>query len=784
MKKNLIAIAIVSAFGLAGCGSDSDSGSGGAPTATSSSFSGTVNKGIVSNGKVEICSDFTENTCDVEGSYYQTTATSETGSYDVTDAPLDTPLLVLVSKQDNVTTTMKCDTDVCTDNSGSLVDFGDSFEVPDDWTLKTIIPAANSATKTVNVTSLTDIAADEAIEVAGEGGVITEAIAKNANVAVQKAFGLTSSITEIGALDLTDAEAVAEANISNTEELQAATYSAVLLNVTDEAKGALVSYDAATEVYAVNVGDSTDSESDITITSLLGDAKTLLSTVETETNATLEASGAETISVTSIVSLIENTDIPESTTAIEPTTEVAAAKAFITDIRTAYNAVQDEGDLKAGLTDFQDELKGIDDLITDDLDIISDNLTNAVASIAEAFDDAADDATEYTSTEFGYSVTIKDDIYTIGAEDENVYIVATIINNTTSESSECNIYREFDTGNSDDNDTECPDGNDYVSHDEISGDASLVLTTVELHSGDTSLSANGLATLVGLSDIWDDAGANSYDAETQTNQYEYNYTGNSSIESLNIELEAMLAYVSSESTASFAGELTFSFDDLVATEFDTYTSSYNSGHTEETENNQFDFTVANMSLGFDGILTANDETINVDLSLVVDNSSHADSFIYAETENITGSQASFYDAWVSTVEKTNNEETSDNFITVTATANIATTLFDANGDKTDASINLVANRNQYNIVDTTITVNYNDVTTVLEADLGLYDTENSDLTIKNTIGAVATINALVDPGDDLAGEITIEGVKAASIEPADNGAVLVRYTDGTFESLF
>jgi len=779
MKKNLIAIAIVSAFGLAGCGSDSDSG--GTTAATSSSFSGTVNKGIVSNGKVEICSDFTENTCDVEGSYYQTTTTSETGSYEVTDAPLDIPLLVLVSKQDDVITTMKCDTDVCTDNSGNSVNFGDSFEVPDDWTLKTIIPAANTATKTVNVTSLTDIAAEEAISVAGEGE-ITEAIAKNANIAVQKAFGLASNITEIGALDLTNAEAVADANTNNTDELKAATYSAVLLNATDEAKAALVRYDAATKVYAVNVDDSTDSESDITITSLLGDAKTLLSTVETETNAILEASGAETISVTSVISLIENTDIPESTTAIEPTTEVAAAKAFITDIRTAYNAVQDEGDLKAGLTDFQDELKGVDNLITDDLDTISGNLTNAVASIAEAFDDASDDATEYTSTEFGYTVTIKDDIYTIGAKDEDIYIVATIINNTTSENSECNIYSGFDTGNSDDN--ECPDGNDYVSHDEISGDASLALTTVALHSGDTSLSANGSATLIGLSDIWDDVGGHPDDAETQNNQYEGTYTGNSRIESLNIKLEAMLSYVSSESTASFTGELTFAFNDLVATEFDTSTSNYSSGHREETENNQFDVTVANMSLGFDGVLTANNETIDVDLSLVVDNSSHTDSFIYDETENVTRSQASFYDAWVSTVEKTNNEETSDNFITVTATTNIGTTLFDANGDKTDASISLVANRNQYDVVDTTVTINYNDVATVLQADIGLYDTENSDLTIKNTIGAVATINALVDPGDDLAGEITIEGVKAASIESADNGAVLVRYTDGTFESLF
>jgi len=162
MKKGLIAIAIISTFGLAGCGSDSGSGSS-TPVATSTSFSGTVNKGIVSNGKVEVCSDFTGSTCNAEGSYYQTATTSETGSYDVTNAPLDTPLLVLISNNDDGTTTMKCDTDSCIDNSASPVDFGETFKVAEDWTLKTIIPAANSATATVNVTSLTDIAADEEI---------------------------------------------------------------------------------------------------------------------------------------------------------------------------------------------------------------------------------------------------------------------------------------------------------------------------------------------------------------------------------------------------------------------------------------------------------------------------------------------------------------------------------------------------------------------------------------------------------------------------------------------
>jgi len=593
---------------------------------------------------------------------------------------------------------------------------------------------------------------------------------------------LTSDITEIGALDLTDAEAVA-ANINNPEELKAATYSAVLLNVSDEAKAALVSFDSSTGGYSVTA--SSDNSGDISVTSLLDDAETLLTTtVETETNAARVESGAEPISVASVVSSIESTDIPESTTAIESTTEVAAAKAFITDIRTAYNAVQDEGDLKTGLEDFSDELEGIDDLITDDLDTISDNLANAVASIAEALDDASNDATEYTAAE--YPVTIKDDIYTIGAEGDDVYIVATVINNTTSESSEC-FLPELEEG------VECTDDHVYIETDKILGDASLNLTTVVLHSGDTSLSADGSATLEGgfNKSVFSEDG-DYYNDDTDNTKFSDNDEEYLTIDSLDIKLNATLSYVSSESTdpttASFKGNLTFSFHDLdysgIWIEDSIHSTDTNTGTTDtDVYTNDTNFTVSDMKLTLDGDLTANTEQVNIDLSLTVDNSSKF-TYIDKETETYTNNWST---AWVYSgsfdFKSENNEETADNFVTVTAIASVETELFDADGDKTTASIKLEASRNQYDAVDTTVTINYNDVATVLQADIGLYDAQDSDLTIKNTTGALATINAF-DEDVDYTGKITIDGVEAATITEIENGAVLVRYTDGTFESLF
>ena len=128
-------------------------------------------------------------------------------------------------------------------------------------------------------------------------------------------------------------------------------------------------------------------------------------------------------------------------------------------------------------------------------------------------------------------------------------------------------------------------------------------------------------------------------------------------------------------------------------------------------------------------------------------------------------------------------ETESSFVKASAIARVTTELTDADGEAMSASIELNANRTAYDLIDTSISIDYNDVEIILEADVYPYSEAVSDLIVRNTTGVVATVSAFEDDAD-IEGTITVDNVEAAAIEEGDSGLVLIRYTDGTFESLF
>lgn len=774
MQKKVLAVAIASIIGLAGCGSDSSSSSG--STTTGTNFSGTVNKGIVSNGQVEICDVFDETGCDSdESSYYLKTTTSVDGSYDVVDAPLDRPILVLVSKATGDTaTTMKCDIASCTDteNGDAVVAFGESFEVPDGWTLQAIIPAANTATTTVNVTSLTDIAAEEAIEAGGSSGV-TAAIANNANQAVQEAFGITSDITQIGAVDLTDPVAVAAALIEDAEEIMAATYSASLLTASDVEKSTLITLDSNTGGYTVDT--STDG-----VQGVLDSAEALITTVQTEINEALEEAGEEAISLTSVSEEIAAVEPPDEVDAIpvENADEIIAAKAFVQDMRTAYNAVQDEGDLKTGLDAFSNELDVIDDLVSTDVDVIFENTSLAIEAIVDAFENAADDAANYEAAN-GYTVIISGDTYSINETVEDTLVVI------TATATEFTVVDDEDLSGCSSEDKDQPG---YVCEESgtFTAEINLSLDSVVVTKAQTSLSASGTAVVEGAISNW--TWSNSPLTVENGWGWSDSETEDLTIDSIGIALDANLAYVAGASAASFAGAIRLNATDITLNSDnqyeDTTTETDNSsGHGGSDTGNE-SFSADEMSIAFNGDITANDETLGVYLSLVADNSlGYVNHSTWSDTWQCTWT-GSVDDGCSNTDESTNSEETANVYVKLHAIARVTTNLVDAENNAMAASIELKADRNAFDVVDASITIDYNGVDTILEADLGIQDNANSALTVRNTEGAVATLNALDDNADALAGTLTINGVQAGSIEETDDGLVLIRYTNGTFESLF
>lgn len=734
MKRKILAITIASVLGLVGCGGGSGGDKKVIPQPTGTDFSGTVNKGIISNGKVEVCDTFDAQGCNAQGNYYFETTTNSSGKYSISGAPLDKPILVAVSKKDT-STTMKCDVATCTDTSGAQVNFGQTFVVKDGWQLKTILPAANSTTSVVNVTSLTDIAAKQALEDAGSSPVTTQ-IANRAKGTVEDIFGLEGSITELGSVDLTDP---AQTQGAAPEDINAALYSAAVMSSAIDTDALLVSKG---DVYAVSTSlldviadaeklvDSGNGEPLVKVSEL---SKKEMADHKAE--KTTGDSGFKDIDGDGKLDPIEVTPQPPMKSS------VLAAKSFINDVRTTYLSVQDNGDLKKGLTDFSDELNVIKPLIEEsDIELALRNVQTAVEAIADTYETHKSASEDATYNVGNFTVKVEGTTYSAqksstGENTESTKVVAVI--------SKVSI----------------------VEGDQTTAEIDLGITSIDSSVDNVQLTAtNSTAKVVGFSG-----------SEAQLPKVEAKAL---SVESVTLNLpNTQLAFVDAKTkkSANFTGHIHFDVQGLAAAEVQNSLEV-----DQQTEAKSGSFMLANIRFG--GDLATGGDSVGVYVNLVADNSL---GYIYSEESeifNVCSSGSALGWNCNNNVDTTRTPETQDKFVKTYLTAQVSTNVQNALNNAIAASVKLEVNRSQYNVAQAKATVEYNGVDTIIEAPVGLYDNVvDSAITVRNTAGAIATVS---DYEENVAGEIRINGEKVASIEEIKNGLVLVRYLDGSFESLF
>ncbi|MGF1729532.1 hypothetical protein [Photobacterium kasasachensis] len=734
MKRKILAITIASVLGLVGCGGGSGGDKKVIPQPTGTDFSGTVNKGIISNGKVEVCDTFDAQGCNAKGNYYSETTTNSSGKYSISGAPLDKPLLVAVSKKDT-STTMKCDVATCTDASGAQVNFGQTFVVKDGWQLKTILPAANSTTSVVNVTSLTDIAAKQALEDAGSSPVTTQ-IANRAKDTVEDIFGLEGSITELGSVDLTDP---AQTQGAAPEDINAALYSAAVMSSAIDTDALLVSKGDVYEVSTTLLDVIADAEK--LVDSGSGEPLIKVSEVSKKELADHKAeqttgdSGFKDIDGDGKLDPIEVTPQPPAQGVVQ------AAKSFINDVRTTYLSVQDNGDLKKGLTDFGNELDVIAPLIEEkDVELALTNVQTAVEAITDAYEAQKSAPGNTTYSYRGFTVTVDGTTYSAqrdntGANVESTKVVAVI--------SKVSI----------------------VKGDSTTAEIDLGITSINSSVDNVLLTAaDSTATVVGFS--VDD---------TKFPKVEVSVL---KVDSVALDLQnTKMTFVDAKAgkSANFTGNIHFGLTGLAAVDFQD-----NSVSNQVSESKSGTFMLANIRFG--GDLATGGDSVGVYLNLVADNSL---GYIYAEESkifNVCSSGSVLGWNCNNNVDTTSIPETQDKFVKTYLTAQVSTNVQNALNNAIAASVKLEVNRSQYNVAQAKATVEYNSVDTIIEAPVGLYDNfVNPTIIVRNTTGAVATVS---EYEENVAGEISINGEKVASIEEIKNGLVLVRYLDGSFESLF
>ena len=208
----------------AACGGGSSSNRAPQPPAAPAPagvIDGAIAKGIIVGGDVEVREVLTDGTLsDVIGSG----TTDASGGYDaeVSADYQGGPLKVTVTAVAG--TTMKCD---APSGCGTAA-FGDDVPLADGFSLSAFVTELGGDTLSVHITPITDLAARRAE--ADPDGLDVTAVAE-ANDVVRQAFSLPGDITAIEPVDLTDPDAVAEAD---TASQQVAVLSAGILEAVQQ----------------------------------------------------------------------------------------------------------------------------------------------------------------------------------------------------------------------------------------------------------------------------------------------------------------------------------------------------------------------------------------------------------------------------------------------------------------------------------------------------------------------------------------------------------------------
>lgn len=374
MNKSLLATAILTSIALSGCGGGS-SGSSSTPE-SQSDVSGVVNKGLVRGGLVNVClatgANINDESCP-EDEILASTVTDESGQYSLSGLPQNRALLFVLTSNDDpdITTQMKCDFKACLDDGKAL---GEWIDVAADFKLISIL-SADTSSITAHMTSITDAIAKHTIRASRGSDEVDIDVINNSRSMIAQLFGVEAQkIMALGAVDLTDAEAIKTALDNNDlESVKMAALSAAFSDISPNLE------EMFTQVDGLISGETEGAES--VRRALLGGSSDLLSAVKTQ----LDDESVEFTSVTQRIDEVKEEDA--TVTVAEATSDIQAAKDLVTQVRTVYDATQEEGNLRQGFIQLGNSLEPLPDLLQEEVSQAFETLTSALMSIAHLIDD-------------------------------------------------------------------------------------------------------------------------------------------------------------------------------------------------------------------------------------------------------------------------------------------------------------------------------------------------------------------------------------------------------------
>ncbi|MBB5186654.1 hypothetical protein HNQ57_000915 [Zhongshania antarctica] len=738
---------------LVACGSD-NKGSSAAPT----TVAGASSKGIIIGGTVNAYPITNTGTVDKDISLAEPTTTAEDGSYSLTlnsNYVPGTAIYVEITAGDG--TLMRCDLAKCGEQN-----FGDDYTLASGFAMSATLPQASGSSVAVNITPLTDIASKLTLEKVKDGAN-PSAAAAGSNAQVASRLGITGGLIDQPIVDITSADAVngaSQAALEYNLKSAAAVSAALKASTTPSLEDAVANF--VTQFSIGGIADREEANTDaVSLEELLEEALALIETVKTNVDGVDESVSSSSTSLTTAKSTAQSSsntspsqgDVPEDA----GSEGLVASKAFVKQVRNLASA----GVVSANQEAFAEQIDLASEAVSTDSDIVAEGLglgLNAIASAYVLYQDAPDEDKPNAVEINGITVAISESAGTVTLSvDDTVVLNETDVAIKLSAADGTVIDEEVLEDNTVDGTRTVSETGSATAALTVSGSAASTAVSITINEGSFS-------------------GALSYDSqwtETETSSetgggYSDTWDDEFTVTNIDAKLNITLAQLNSDNNVGFTGNMALKLGELKGTEEGSYTNSYSYiDWTENSNEEQYTETVT-----FDGFEISLSGEFSDELGNAISASLAANIDNFSETCN----QESSY-----------SYETNYNY-------SYECDLNETETDYAMASLSIVFNLN-LDGVDDDVKVEFNASRTGLETGEGslklnyggkqlnlAYEGGNT-ATLSNHNGVTMTLTETeVDEETSLSGDIKHGGSAFATISD-ESGAVVIRYNDGSFETV-
>ncbi|WP_217532865.1 hypothetical protein [Vibrio metschnikovii] len=746
MNRTLLATAILTSIALVGCGGGSSSSK--VTPESQSKVSGVVNKGLVRDGLVKVCvasaANVTEQQCpneDVLGS----SKTDERGQYTFSGLPQNRALLFVLTSHDDpdIITQMKCDFQACLDEGKTL---GEWMDVDNDFKLISILaPDADSIT--AHMTSITDAIAKHTIRASRGSEEVNLDVINSSRSVMAQLFGLDAQkVMLLGAVDLTDAAAIqAATDAGDVESLKVAALSAAFADTKPNLDNL---FTLADNLISSVDGDETNTWEEERKALLTG-ASSVINTVVTE----LSKDENVDLKLDDVVQKIDDAkDSPPKITPPAETDEITTAKALVKQVRTVYDATQEEGALREGFIRLGDSLDPIPDLLQDDVTATFETLTSALMSIAHKIDD------QLVEEAGDWQVTQQGDTYTINTETVKLVV--------SGSASLVLDKQETEQGGS---------MNDSAA-------INLTISELSIQQGSVELkAASGKAEVVSF------VSQESWEHEASEGDHDFSETWMLKAEKLHFALDeiSLQAKDKEENPLLLKGIIAFTANqpEIKGKHSSSHTSTEQQGQSENFDEETFSARSLDFNLGVR--LDYQDQTLDTSLNIALDNpngvvyfTSMREAWQWGEGYNYEVSKGSDLALPGSSLDDI-KPETATQFLRGSLLVSLESKVNPDNPQL--AKVSLQASRPAFDLLNLNGSIVYNEQSLTLKTQINTEKDEPLNVELSN---GQAIAHLREDDKGQVVGTIKVGNKQVASIDAPRNSVSVVRYINGQFESLF